>query len=193
MKLIGLTGGVGMGKSAAERILLERTVPCVDTDVLARRVVSPGQPALTEIQRAFGAEFIGEDGQLRRELLARRVFAEPKARQQLEAITHPRIRELWRAQVEAWRAEGCSRAVVVIPLLFETGAEREFDAVVCVGCTARTQWRRLVERGWSEEQIRQRIVAQWPLESKLARADYVIWSEGGLEVLAQQLERVLAG
>ncbi len=191
MKLFGLTGGVGMGKTAAERLLRERGVPVVDTDLLARQVVEPGQPALDEIQRVFGPEVIDTDGQLRREELARLVFADLGARQQLEAITHPRIRGLWQAQVEAWRAKARPAAVVAIPLLFETKAETEFDSVICVGCTPQTQQRRLQERGWTTEQVRQRIAAQWPVEKKMALADHVLWNEGGLEVLATQLERIL--
>lgn len=191
MKLFGLTGGVGMGKSAAERWFREQGVPVVDTDALARQVVEPGQPALDEIQRVFGPEVIETDGQLRRVELARRVFADAGARAQLEAIVHPRIRKLWRAQVEAWRGEGRSLAVVAIPLLFEIGAERDFDAVICVACTARTQWQRLLERGWTAEQAGQRIAAQWPVERKLALADHVVWSEGGLDLLGQQLERIV--
>lgn len=191
MKLFGLTGGVGMGKSTAERLLRERGVPVVDTDGLARQVVEPGQPAWDEIQRVFGPEVIASDGQLLREEMARRVFADAVARQQLEAITHPRIRELWRAQAAAWRAEGKPLAVVAIPLLFEVGAEQEFDAVLCVACTAQTQQQRLRERGWSAEQIQQRIAAQWPVEKKMERADYVVWNESGLDVLASQLERAL--
>ena len=180
-----------MGKTAAERLLRERGVPVVDTDLLARQIVEPGQPALEEIQRAFGAEVIDTDGQLLRQELARRVFADAEARQQLEAITHPRIRELWRAQVEAWREQGCPVAVVAIPLLFETKAEAEFDAVICVACTAQTQQRRLQERGWTLDQIHRRIAAQWPIEQKMALAHCVVWNEGGLEVLASQLERIL--
>jgi len=191
MKTLALTGGVGMGKSTAERLLRERGVPVVDTDVLARRVVEPGQPALEEIQRAFGPEVIGLDGQLRRDELARRVFADPRAREELGDITHPRIREMWRAQLAAWRAEGRPLAVVVIPLLFETGAEKEFDAVICVACSPQTQRQRLQARGWNAEQIRQRINAQWPTEKKMALADHVVWSEGGLDVLAEQLDRIL--
>ncbi len=191
MKLFGLTGGVGMGKSAVERLLRERGVPVVDTDVLARQVVEPGQPALEEIQRAFGPEVIDTDGSLLRVELARRVFADPAARQQIEAITHPRIRELWQTQVQDWRAEGRRFGVVAIPLLFETGAEREFDAVICVACLPPTQQQRLMERGWSPEQVRQRNAAQWPIERKMALADSVIWSEGRLDNLTPQLDRVL--
>ena len=96
-----------------------------------------------------GAEIAGPDGQLRRDELARRVFADPAARRRLEDILHPRIRALWRAQVETWRADGRPLAVVVIPLLFETKAEAELDATICVACSAATQHQRLLARGWS--------------------------------------------
>src|SRR5690242_13889514 len=106
MKVFGLTGGIGMGKSTADKLLRERGVPVVDTDMLARQIVEPGQPALAEIQQCFGPEVIGADQQLRRDELARRVFNDPVARKQLEDILHPRIRELWQEQVAIWRTEG---------------------------------------------------------------------------------------
>ena len=193
MRVIGVTGGVGMGKSACAGLMGQRGIPVIDTDVLARQVVEAGQPALDEIQRAFGSEFIGPDGALLRAELARYVFTDSAARKQLEDILHPRIRDLWRAQLEAWRAEDFRLAVVVIPLLFETGAEKELDATICVACSAATQRRRLAERGWSPEQIEQRIQAQWPVEKKLGLADYAIWSEAGLDVHAAQLDRILSG
>ena len=191
MKLLGLTGGVGMGKSAAAQLLRARGIPVVDTDELARQVVEPGQPALAQVLAAFGPHLAGPDGQLRRDELARRVFADPAARQRLEAILHPPIRALWRAQVEAWRKEGRPLAVVVIPLLFETRAEAELDATVCVACSAATQQQRLRARGWPPEQIEQRLQAQWPAETKMARADYLVWTEADLDVHAAQLERIL--
>ena len=190
MKVFGLTGGIGMGKSAAAELLRQRGVPVVDTDLLARQIVEPGQPALQEIQRAFGPEVIAVDGRLRRDELARIAFASAAARQQLESITHPRIRQLWKKQIEAWRHEQQPFAVVVIPLLFETGAEAELDATVCVACSAATQQKRLTERGWTPDQIRQRLEAQWPVEKKIARSDFVVWSEGDLSVVAEQLDRV---
>ncbi len=192
MKVIGLTGGMGMGKSAAAQLLGARGVPVVDTDDLARQVVAPGQPALAEIQRLFGRDVVGPDGQLRRDELARRVFGDAAARQRLEHILHPRIRELWRAQIEAWRAEGRRVAVVVIPLLFETKAESELDATICVACSAATQRERLRARGWPPEQLEQRLQAQLPIQQKMAQADYVVWTEAGLDVHAAQLERILA-
>jgi dephospho-CoA kinase len=180
-----------MGKSAAAQFFRARGVPVVDTDDLARQVVQPGQPALAEVLAAFGSQFAAPDGQLRRDELARGVFADPAARQRLEQILHPRIRALWRAQVETWRAEGRPLAVVVIPLLFETKAEAELDMTICVACSAATQLQRLQARGWSMEQIQQRLQAQWPIEKKMDQADYVIWTEASLDVHAGQIERIL--
>jgi dephospho-CoA kinase len=192
MKLFGLTGGIGMGKSTAAKILSERGLPVADTDLLARQVVEPGQPALEEIRRAFGDAVIAGDGSLRRDTLARIVFSDAAARQKLEAITHPRIRQLWREQVELWRARQASLGCVVIPLLFETGAETELDATICVACSNATQQERLGERGWTAEQIRERMAAQFPVEKKITRATFVAWNEGSREVLAAQLERIVA-
>ena len=180
-----------MGKSTSAQLFRALGVPVVDTDDLARQIVEPGQPALAEVLEVFGPQFAGPDGQLRRDELARCVFADPAARRRLENILHPRIRVLWRAQVEIWRAEGHPLAVVVIPLLFETKAEAELDATICVACSAATQQQRLWARGWPPEQIEQRLQAQWPVETKIARADYVIWTEADLDVHAAQIERVL--
>ena len=180
-----------MGKSACAQLLQWRGAVVVDTDDLARRVVEPGQPALAEVKEAFGAEFVGVDGQLKREVLAGLVFADAGARKKLEAILHPPIHELWRAQLQNWRAGGKLLAVVVIPLLFETKAESEFDAVLCVACSAATQQDRLLARGWSPEQIQQRIAAQMPVEEKMLRSNHVIWTEAGMDVHAQQVYRIV--
>jgi dephospho-CoA kinase len=192
MKTLGITGGVGMGKSTCAELLRARGVALVDTDDLARDVVSPGQPALEEVRAAFGAEVIAPDGQLRRDVLAKLVFAEDAARKKLEAILHPRIKDLWKARVGDWRSQGKAIAVVVIPLLFETKAEAEFDYVISVACSVRSQRERLRGRQWTDEQITQRIAAQMPIEEKLLRSHYVIWTEGQLRVHAEQLDRILA-
>jgi len=193
MKVLGLTGGIGMGKSTAAQWLRDHGIPVVDTDDLARQVVEPGQPALAEVRKAFGAGIVGPDGRLRRDVLAQRVFADAAERARLESLLHPPIRALWHARMETWRAAGHPLAVVVIPLLFETRAEPELDATLCVACTAATQHARLRARDWSPEQIAQRVRAQWPIEQKISRADYLVWTEAGLEVLAAQLERILQG
>ncbi len=202
MKVCGLTGGVGMGKSTAARFLREQGAQIVDTDELARQLVQPGRPALAEIQKVFGQGMISSGGQLRRDELAKIVFTDPAARQKLEAILHPRIREQWLAQVETWRAalkhgdggrkQNRPLAVVVIPLLFETRAESHFDRIICVACLPAAQNERLRMRGWTPEQIGQRNAAQMPVEQKIARADFVVWTDGTLEVHARQIERILA-
>ena len=191
MITLGLTGGVGMGKTTAAHLLEQRGLPVIDTDVLAREVVEPGQPAWQQIQCVFGVEILGPDGKLRRDELARQVFADDARRRELEAIVHPRIRERWLAQVEVWRAENRPRGVVVIPLLFETNAASSFDVIICVACSAATQRQRLLARGWSDEQIQQRIRAQWPIHKKVALAHFVIWTEAGLDIHAGQIDRIL--
>jgi len=180
-----------MGKSACANLLRARGIPVVDTDDIAREVVEPGQPGLAEIQRVFGPEIVDSDGRLRREVLARRVFSDSDSRKQLEGILHPRIRQLWLARAQSWRAEGRPYGVVAIPLLFETAAETELDRVICVACSASTQLERLRQRGWSDKQIDQRISAQWPIEQKISKSNFVIWSEGPIEIHAAQLDRIL--
>ena len=190
MKLIGLTGGIGMGKSACAQLLRQRAIPVVDTDDLARSLTAPGQPALVEIAHAFGSNLLDADGCLRRDKLADLVFHDAAKLKQLEAILHPRITAAWREQVTQWRQEGKPSAVVVIPLLYETGAESSFDQIVCVACSAPTQRRRLLSRGWSDVEVNRRLAAQAQVEEKISRAHRVIWSEGELPVLAAQLDQV---
>lgn len=191
MKLIGLTGGVGMGKSTAAAFFQQRGARIVDTDQLARELVQRGQPALAEIRSVFGHKVISQDGQLRRDELANIVFEDPAARQKLEEILHPRIRQRWLAQVDAWKHEKFPIAIVVIPLLYETRAESHFDNVVCVACSENSRHERLLARGWANRQIEARIAAQMPVTEKLARADFVIWSEGLLENHSRQIDTIL--
>lgn len=191
MKLCGLTGGVGMGKSTAAGFLLENGARVVDTDELARELVRPGQPALAEIHQQFGDGVISSAGELKRDELARLVFADPVARAKLEAILHPRIRARWQEQVAVWRGGQCELAVVVIPLLFETAAETGFDKIICVACSPAAQRQRLLARGWGRGQIQQRIAAQLPVEQKIARSHFVVWTEGSPEVHRRQIAAIL--
>jgi dephospho-CoA kinase len=191
MIVIGLTGGIGMGKSTSASLLEQQGVRVVDTDDLARRVVEPGQPALEEIRQAFGENVIAADGGLRRKQLAETVFADDVKRRRLEAILHPKIRELWLAQVRSWRDQQVPIGVVVIPLLFETDAAAQFDSVICVACSSATQRKRLLARGWSNEQIQQRMAAQWPVQKKIDLSNYVVWTEPDQQTHAAQLKRIL--
>jgi dephospho-CoA kinase len=179
-----------MGKSEAARFLAERGVPVVDTDVVAREVVGPGEPGLQAVATEFGAHLVGPDAQLRRKELAEVVFNDATARARLESILHPLIRARWLSQVENWRASGEKAGIVVIPLLFETGAEHFFESVICIACTFERQSARLQTRNWTAEQVTGRLSAQWPIERKMDRSDYVVWNDSSLPVLQAQLGRV---
>ena len=193
MKLFGLTGGIGMGKSTSASLLSLGGVPVIDTDVLAREAVEPGRPALTEIAATFGRELIDDEGRLRRAELAEIVFSAPEKLKELEAILHPIIRDRWLGQAQIWRREGKAAGVVIIPLLFETDAQTHFDAIICTACSPRTQQERLRVRAWPVNQIAQRMAAQWPVEKKIAASNYVVWTEGAMETHRGQLERILGG
>lgn len=192
MKLIGLTGGVGMGKSTSAALLRERGLPLIDTDEVAREIVEPGQPALNEIRQVFGDSVIDPSGRLRRDMLAHIVFASESRRRELEAIMHPRIRTRWESEVAAWRERQEPVGIVVIPLLFEIHAESSFDAVVCVACSPQTQEARLSRRGWSPEEARRRVQAQWPVEKKMSLSQFVVWTEGDLDSHRAQWLKILS-
>jgi dephospho-CoA kinase len=191
MKLIGLTGGIGTGKSTSASLLSLGGVPAIDTDTIAREIVEPGRPALLKIAATFGRELVDSEGKLRRSALADLVFSSPEKLKELEAILHPAIRDRWLGQAAIWRREQRKLGVVVIPLLFETAAQAHFDAIICTACSAATQQERLRARGWTEKQIQQRLAAQWPVEKKIAASNYVIWTEGAMELHRAQLERIL--
>lgn len=180
-----------MGKSTAAGFIQDRGVQIIDTDQIARQLVEPGQPALDELKAAFGNDILTSEGALRRDELARRVFSDPAARHKLDTILHPRIREVWLAKADALRTRGHALAIVIIPLLFETDAAAHFGATICVACSAATQQTRLSTRHWTPEHIEQRRLAQWPVEKKIALSDFVIWTEGEIEVHATQIDRVL--
>lgn len=192
-RVIGITGGVGMGKSTAAKLLREQGVPVLDSDDIAREVVAVGEPALMEISEIFGADFLNAKGQLDRARMAAHIFGNDAEREKLETIIHPRVRERWLAQMETWRADDVPLGVVVIPLLFEVGAEAEFDFIICVACTGNTQRERLRARGWDDAQIAARIAAQMDVAQKIERADQVMWTEGDVGLLREQLQRILAG
>jgi dephospho-CoA kinase len=191
MVLVGITGGIGMGKSVSADALTDLSVPWVDTDDLARQLTKPGSEALGQIARVFGTDILDSLGNLRRDRLADLVFENPAARLQLEAILHPRIALSWRARVTQWRREGTPVAAVIIPLLYEKQYENDFSMVVCLACTRSTQTLRLRGRGWSDAQIGGRIAAQLSVSEKMERAGFVIWTEGSLMTHRLQWDRIL--
>lgn len=190
---IAITGGMGMGKSTAARVLAEMGLSVIEADELAREVVEPGQPAHAEIMRQFGSRFFDARGRLRRDAMAELIFTDPDARRRLEAIVHPAVWQAWQTRLAELRQRECTLVVAVVPLLFEVGWSKEFDSVWCVACARQTQITRLTRRGLTMAQIEARLHAQWPIERKMELADHVIWTEGCLELYKAQLERILAG
>ena len=190
-RVLGLTGGVGMGKSTAARLLKKVGLPVVDSDDLAREAVQPGTEGLAEIADEFGEGFLKADGSLNRDKMASKVFQDEAARKRLEAIIHPRVRTVWEKQIDQWREQKRPVGVVVIPLLFEVDLQDSFDAVLCVACTANTQRARLRERNWNDAQITARIAAQMDIAQKMDLADHVLWNEGKPELLMDQMKEIL--
>lgn len=190
MTRIGLTGGIGCGKSTAARWLASRGILVIDTDDLARQLVEPGQEALWAIVERFGAGILRPDGTLDRAALGTWVFRDAAARQDLEGILHPRIQAAWLADLNQREAQGHAMAVVVIPLLFEKGYHGLFDVVVAMACSGSTQRERLRQRGWADAEIDARNATQWSMDAKMQAAGKVIWSEGSLDCLHAQLSRV---
>ena len=183
---VGLTGGIGSGKSEVARLLAAHGAVVVDSDVLARRAVAPGTPGLAEVVAAFGERVLAADGSLDRAALAAVVFADPVARARLEAIVHPRVRE----QVAEAFAAAEPDAIVVndVPLLVEAGLAAAYDVVVVVSAGRATQLRRLVElRGMTAAEALARIDAQATEEQRLAVADHVVRNDGTREELVERV------
>jgi len=187
--LVGLTGGIGSGKSTVARLLGERGAVVFDADALARRAVEPGSPGHRAVVERFGANVLAPGGELDREALASIVFADPAARRDLEQIVHPEVRRMFAEGADEYLRT--DRVVVFsAPLLVETGMHTAFEVLVVVSTTVETQVERLLrERGMSEEAVRARIAAQAPLEDKAAVADVLIDNEGTLDELERQVER----
>ena len=185
-----LTGGIATGKSFCLAALKELGAATVDADLLARDAVAPGTPGLERVRERFGESLIRPDGTLDRPALGRIVFGDRVARADLEAIVHPevyrRIRE-WSANVPA----GTRVAIADIPLLFETGHQHQFDRVIVCACEPGEQLRRIMHRdGLSAPEARARLAAQWPIDDKVARADFVIRTDGPFDETRRQLRVV---
>jgi len=190
MLRIALTGGIATGKSYCTAAFARLGVPVIDADLLAREAVAPGTRGLEAIGERYGRHLIGADGSLDRAALARVVFSDARARADLEAIVHPevyrRIRE-WFANLPA----GTRLAIADIPLLFETGQQHDFDAVLVCACAPSEQVRRVMARNsLSDADARARIAAQLPIDEKVARADYVIWTDRGYAETDAQVRTV---
>ena len=190
MKLVGLTGGVGSGKSTVTAVLRELGAEVVDADEAAHAVYEPGTRGFAAVVKEFGEEFVS-GGRIDRKRLGELVFKDAEARRRLNAIVHPLIRE-WMAARTAEAAEGGASLVIQdVPLLFENGLEQLFPAVVLVWVPEEVQVERLVGgRGFTPERAREVIAAQMPIDSKRALAQHVIANSGSSESTRAQVERL---
>jgi dephospho-CoA kinase len=187
---IGLTGGIGSGKSTVSRLLAGHGAVVIDADAIAREVVEPGTPGLAAVVADFGGSVVGADGALDRPALASVVFADPEARARLDAIVHPLVR----ARAVELASAAPPDAVVVndVPLLAETGQASSYDLVVVVEADVDTRVARLVQRGLTAGDARARIAVQATDEQRRAIADVVLDNSGTPEQLAEQVERFWA-
>jgi len=189
MLKIALTGGAGSGKSTVARMFQELGAVVLDADDIARQVTAPGQPAWEELRRTFGGEYFHDNGALNRPALARRIFSDPEARNRLEAIVHPAISNEMARRLEQLESQGLDLVIVEVPLLFETGREGGYQKIIVVYADFHDQLQRLKSRDGREyHEIAGILQAQWPMQDKCARADYVVDNRGTLSQTKQQVE-----
>jgi dephospho-CoA kinase len=190
MRRVALTGGIATGKSHVRAQFEQLGVPTIDADVLARAAVAPGTPGLAAVTERFGPAVLDATGGLDRKRLAAIIFQDPAARLDLERIIHPAVRR----EIDAWftsLAPVQRFGIADIPLLYETGRDRNFDAVIVTTCEPATQIQRVMRRdGVTEAEALQRIAAQMPAEDKVRRATYVIRTDGTFDETARQVLNV---
>lgn len=191
MRIYGLTGGTGSGKSEAGRRFAELGIPVLDADAIGHEVIAPGGPAEAAVREVFGEEILSE-GRIDRAKLGTRVFSDSAARQRLNAIVHPAIRLEIATRCAALAQAGHPIAIIDAALLAENGAKEPFlDGLIVVTCAEETRARRLIERcGLDAEEVRRRIAAQAPPERKVAIADWVIDNNGSIEALRARVDEI---
>jgi dephospho-CoA kinase len=187
MLLVGLTGGIGSGKSTVADLLRKRGAVVLDADDFARAAVVAGSVGLRKVTERFGPEVLGPDGELDRRKLASIVFADPAALSDLEAIVHPEVRRMFADGIQE-NLDGQRVVVLVNPLLIEMGTHRDCDIVVVVSASIDTQIARSVARGMDESDVRARIAAQLPLAERAQAADVLIDNEGTLDELEDEVD-----
>ncbi|MBN6188025.1 dephospho-CoA kinase [Aneurinibacillus sp. BA2021] len=191
--VVGLTGGIACGKSTVSRMLAERNARIIDADIIAREVVRPGEDAWSLIIKRFGRDILLPTEELDRVKLGSIVFADEKARLDLNAIVHPAVRKRMRQLTEDAKAEGVALIVLDIPLLYESKLEHMVEQIVVVYCTEAQQLERLMQRnGFAQEEAARRIASQLSIEEKKKRADYVINNSGTLTETERQVDELVA-
>jgi dephospho-CoA kinase len=184
--IIGLTGGIAAGKSTVRGFLAAgRGIRVFDADDCVRRMLDSDPRIASEICGMFGSDFLRADGKPDRARLREAIYGAPDARRGLESLIHPPVRAAWLALRDRCLAEDTGM-LADIPLLYETGAETFFDAVVVVGCAPSTQLARLETRSIARPLGEAMLASQWPIGQKVSRADFVIWNDGSLAALGRQ-------
>jgi dephospho-CoA kinase len=192
LKLIGLTGGAGSGKSTVAAMFADLGATVVDADEATHAVYAPGTDGFDAIVDAFGPEYV-DDGQIDRRRLGELVFNNEPARLRLNAIVHPRVRDWMAARTAEAVERGAEVVIQDVPLLFENGLQDVFSSTVLVYARPQTQVERLVEkRGLSRDRARSILAAQMPIDEKRPLANFVIDNDGGLEDTRRQVEEVWA-
>ena len=193
MLKVALTGGIATGKSYVLERFRRRGVPCLDADELAHGVTAAGTEATAAVAERFGADILAADGSVDRRKLGAIVFADAAARRDLEVIVHPAVYRAIAAGIRGFEKVGDGPfAIVDIPLLFETGAQKDFDRVIVTDCPPAVQLVRLVERGLTADAARRRLDAQWPAEKKIAGADFVIKTDGTFDQTDRQVDNAFS-
>ncbi len=189
---IGLTGGIACGKSTVtHRWSRGNGTALIDADQLAHQTLEPDTSTWADVVRVFGKEILNADGTVNRPKLGEIVFGNEQKRLALNRIVHPAVARMWTEELDTLDREGRAQvAIVAIPLLYEVGAEKQFDCVVVVASSEQTQMARLTASGLTETQALARIRAQWPLQMKMDRADFVIWNNGSDRVLSEQADMI---
>lgn len=191
MLKIGLTGGIGCGKSTVAQLFLDLGVPIIDADEIAKRLVRPGQPALLQIQRVFGDNILTEDGQLDRPALRALIFSQPMLKQQLEAILHPLIYQTIALNVEALAQQNVIYCIICLPLLFETEGVASVDRILVVDCALEQQINRVMARDKQQKAEVERIIAnQVARDYRLSHADDVIDNSNTDDTLAERVKKL---
>ena len=191
MKWIGLTGGLGTGKSTVANILRELGYVVLDADQIAGQVIATGTPGLKSVIQRFGNDFLLKSGEINREKMSQEVFLNPKSLQDLENIIHPLVKVEVSRQKELERLKGAQFVFYDVPLLYEKNIS-DFDAVLVVASSEKNQRTRVHKRNrWSEAEINNRLKNQLSLAQKIQKADYVIYNNGTLEDLKLEVKKVL--
>lgn len=192
MKIIGLTGGIGSGKSTVARSLQKHGFPIVDADLIAREIVEPGQPALAELAKEFGEDILNADGSLDRGLLASRAFTNKDTTQRLNNITHPRINQRTQELFDEARENGAEAVIYDMPLLIDKALHKDMDATIVVHAAEHVRLERLTtKRGLDVDDVRRRINAQIDDETRKQHADILLDNNGTEEDLTQQIAQAV--